>query len=186
VKSTPLLIVFALTAIATAVAQRLPNTGELRALALLLDVVPFGAVVAATVIAGMRFWRVSPPRSRFGVAAYSYFAGAIVGALGLAHLVSVVMTAMDRSRQNQFVYDFRFYSLVLLGVLLVAAGFLAAIAAAGLARGDRAAWRASLAVWSAILVINVPLIPIQGFAVLFSALAALELVLLAGLRARWT
>lgn len=178
----PLLTVFVLTAIATTVAQLLPPASELLPLALLLDFVPFGGVVAATVIAAVRLRRVPLPLIRLLIAVYGYFAGALIGTLGLAHLVAVVIGSIDRVRQHQFVYNFHFYSLVLLGVLLIAAGLMAAIEAARLARGHRAAWCASLSVWTAILAINLPLVSLQGFAVLFSVLAALELLLLCGMR----
>ena len=182
VKFRPLLTVFVLTAIATIVAQLFPPARELLPLALLLDLVPWASVVAATVIATVRFRREPLPPIRLLLAVYGYFAGALVGTLGLAHLVAVVIAAVDRGRQHQFVYSFHVYSLVLLGVLLTAAGLMAAIEAAGLARGNRPAWRASLSVWTAILAINLPLVPLQGFALLFSVLAALEVLLLGGMR----
>lgn len=182
VKLRPLLTVFVLTAIATIVAQLFPPARELLPLALLLDLVPWASVVAATVIATVRLRREPLPLIRLLIAVYGYFAGALVGTLGLAHLVAVVMASIDRGRQHQFVYSFHFYSLILLGVLLFAAGLMAAIQTAGLARGNRPAWRASLSVWTAILAINLPLVSLQGFAVLFSVLAALELLLLVGMR----
>ena len=182
VKFRPLLTVFALTAIATTVAQLFPPARELPSLALLLDFVPLGGVVAATVIAIVRLRRVPLPLIRLLIAVYGYFAGALIGTFGLAHLVAVVIGSIDRGRQGQFVYSFHFYSLVLLGVLLIAAGLIAAIEAARLAQGHRGAWRASLLVWTAILAINLPLVPLQDFAVLFSVLAALKLLLLGGMR----
>jgi hypothetical protein len=182
VKIRPLLTAFALTAIATTVALLFPPARELLPLALLLDFVPFVGAVAATVIAAVRLRRVPLPLIPLLIAVYGYFAGALVGMLGVAHLVAVVIASINRGRQHQFVYSFHFYSLVLLGMLLIAAGLMSAIEAARLARGQRAAWRASLSVWTAILAINLPLVPLQGFALLFSLLAALELLLLVGMR----
>lgn len=121
------------------------------------------------------------PRIRFLMAVYGYFVGALIGTLGMAHLVAVVIVAIHRGHQHQFIYSFRFYSLTLLGVLLIALGLMAANEAR-LARGQRAAWRASLLVWTAIVAINLPLVSLQGFAVLFSVLAALELLLLGSMR----
>ena len=177
------LSVFVLTAITTTFAQLIPPAAErLQLVALLLDFVPFGAVVAATVITTIRLRRESLSLRRLLMGVYGYFAGALVGALGVAHLVAVVLASIDRGRQTEFVYNFRFYSLLQLGVLLITAGLIAAIHAAPLARGERAAWRASLWVWTAILAINLALAPLQGFALLFSVLAALGLLLLAGMR----
>ncbi len=176
------LAVFVLTAIATAAAQRLPPTRELLPFALLLDLVPFGGAIAVTVIATVRLRRVPLPTIRLLISAYGYFAGALIGTLGLAHVVAVAMVSIDRGRQQQFVYSFNYYSLVLLGVLLIATGLMAARESVRLARGHRAAWCASMSVWTAILAINLPLVSLQGFAVLFSVLAALELLLLGGMR----
>jgi len=181
----PMLTVFVLTAIATAVAMLLPPARGLVPLALLLDSVPFGGVVAATVIATIRLRRVPLPPIRLLIAVYGYFAGALVGTLGLTHLVAVLIVSIDRARQHQFVYSFHFYSLVLLGMLLIAAGLMAAIESVRLARGHRAAWRVSLSVWTTILAINLPLVSLQGFAVLFSVLAAVELLLLVSMRRRF-
>lgn len=177
----PLLKVFVLTAIATTVAVLLPVSRELLPLAIMLDFVPFGGVVAATLIATLRLKHTPLPLVRLLIAVYSYFAGGLVGALGLNHLVAVVIEAINQGRQHQFVYDFRFYSLVQLGVLLIATGIMASIETAGLARGERAAWHTSLLVWITILAINLPLVVLQGFAILFSVLAAVELLLLGGM-----
>jgi uncharacterized membrane protein len=178
VKFMPLLTVFVLTAIATTVAQLFPPTGKLLPLAIVLDFVPVAGVIVATVIAAMRLRRVSLSLIRLLIAVYGYFAGGLIGTLGLAHMVAVIIGSIDRARQDHFVYTFRLYSLFLLGVLLIVAGLIAAIEAGRMARGYRAGWRASLSVWTAILAINLPLVPLQGFAVLFSVLAALELLLL--------
>ena len=174
-----LLVALILTAIATTVAQLLPPETELRAVALLLDVVPFGSVVVATLITFTRLRRERLPLIRLASGVYGYFAGALVSALGVAHLVAVTLAAVEGGRLP-FVYTFRIYSLVLLGVLLVGAGLMAAVQATRVALDQRGAWGASFKVWATILAINLPLIPLQGFAILFSVLAALGLCLLAG------
>jgi len=106
----PLLAVVVLTAIATTVAQVLPPSRELRPLALLLDLVPWGGVVLATVMATVRLRRAGIPVVRLTIATYGYFAGALIGALGAAHLSAVVVAALERGRQHRFVYDFRRHS----------------------------------------------------------------------------
>lgn len=178
-KFIPMVTVFVLTAVATTIALYLPPERKVVPLALLLDFVPLGGVVTATAFAVRRFRRASRSQARLLVAVYGYFAGGVVGALGVAHTVAVTMAEVGRARQHHFEYTFRFYSLVLLGVLLIVAGLIATIEAERLARGQRAGWRASLSVWTAILMINLPLVPLQGFAILFSVLAALGLLLLA-------
>ena len=63
-----------------------------------------------------------------------------------------------------FAYDFRFYALVQLGMLLIAGGVACLGPAGGLTRGEPHAWRATLWATAALLAINVPLIPVQGLA----------------------
>jgi hypothetical protein len=179
-----LLVVLVLTAIATTVAQLLPLGKAFRAAALLLDLVPVGSVIVATVITSIRLRRERLPLIRLVGGVYGYFAGALVGALGVAHLVAVALAAVDGG-QRPFVYTFRVYSLVLLGVLLVTAGLIAATQATRLALDQRGAWRASLRVWVVLLAINLPLVPLQGFAILFSILAALGLFLVGGMWRRF-
>ena len=179
-KCIPMLAVFVLTAIATGTARRLPTERDLVPLALLLDLVPVGGAAVATALAIRSLGRVSVSLVRLLIGAYGYFAGGLVGSFGVAHTVAVTMVSIERARQHQFVYTYRFYSLVLLGVLLIVGGLIAAVAAERLARGRRSGWRASLWVWATILAINLPLVPLQGFAVLFSVLAAVKLLLLAG------
>ena len=182
VRLRPLLTVFMLTAVATAVALLSRTANELLAVALLLDFVPVVGVVVATAVAIARLKRVPCPLIRLVLPVYSYFAGALVGTLAVAHVVAVVIRSIDRARQQQFVYDFHVYSLVLLGVLLIAGGLMVTIETAGLARRHRPAWRTSMSVWTAILAINLPLVPIQSLAIVFSVVAALALLLLGGTR----
>lgn len=175
-----ILVVFALTAIATVLAQVLPAARQLAPLGLLLDVVPLAGAATATALAIPLFRRLAPSPIRLLNAVYAYLAGGIVGAFGAAHTAAVTLASIERARGQQFVYDYRFYSLILLGAVLIAGGLLATLQAASLARGQPAGWRASVTVWAAILAVNLPLVPLQGFAVLFSALATVALLLLAG------
>ena len=175
-----ILVVFVLTAIATVLAQVLPAARQPAPVGLLLDVVPLAGVATATALAIPRFRRLAPSPIRLLNAIYAYLAGGIVGAFGVAHTAAVTLVAIERAAGQQFVYTYRFYSLLLLGALLITGGLLATLQAARLARGHPAGWRASVAVWAALLAVNLPLVPLQGFAVLFSALATVALLLLAG------
>ncbi len=134
----PLVTVFVLTAIATTVAILFRPASERLSLALVLDLVPFVGVAVTTVIATVRLRRIPLPVIRLLISVYGYFAGALVGTLGVAHLVAVVIGAIDRGRQHSFVYGFHFYSVVLLGVLLIAAGLMAVIEAGR--HSSREAW----------------------------------------------
>ena len=52
-------------------------------------------------------------------------------------------------------------------------------------RGEPRAWKTTLWASVALLAINVPLIPIQGFAYFFSAFALVNLVALVAMRKRF-
>ena len=178
----PLLGVYLLTALATAATHLLQPARELRAFGLLLDVVPFAGVIAATGITAARLRARSLPSARVVVSICSYLAGALVGTLGVAHSTAVVMLAVARVQESPFDYTFRFYSLLLLGGLFIAAGLVAATKTEGLARGRCSAWRAAVSLWCGVLAINLPLVPLQRFAIAFSVIAAIALLLLAGVR----
>ena len=107
------------------------------------------------------------PAPLTAVATVNFFNGILIAALGTGHLIAVVSRAVSgegSGPDGAFVYDFRFYALVLLGMLLMAGGVGCFAPARGLTHGEKRAWRTTL--WStvALLVINVPLIPVQGLA----------------------
>lgn len=184
IRPAPLLTVFILTAIATAAAHSLPPSGPLRSLGLVLDFVPVAGVVIATVL-GAGTFRPVDSWTRVVTAVYGYFAGGLIGAFGVAHTVSVVVGVIRRAGHDRFTYTFRLYSLLLLGAILIATGLMAALQSARLGHGGRSAWRASLSVWLLILAINLPLMPLQRFAILFSVLAALAVLLLVASRQKF-
>lgn len=102
-----------------------------------------------------------------------------------AHLAAVIGRALAGKGTRgspTFDYDFFFYSLVLLGALLAAAGILCLTAAKGLVRGDLPAWRKAF--WASVflLAVNAPLAPIQDFAYLLGGLALANLAGLAASR----
>ncbi len=101
------------------------------------------------------------------VGTISFFNGVLIAALGAGHLIAVVSRAFSGEGSGPggtFAYDFRFYALVLLGMLLIAGGVACLSPAGGLTRGEPHAWRATLWATVALLAINVPLIPVQGLA----------------------
>ena len=118
------------------------------------------AVIAATT------WFASAARGRgagrlAAVGAVIVFSGGLVASLGAAHTIAVIGRAL---RRPSFVYDFRLYSLVLFGACQIAGGLRLLSTSWNVARGDVRAWRAALAVTTLLLVVNLPLVPIKGFA----------------------
>jgi len=97
--------------------------------------------------------------------------------LGVAHTVAVVGRAL---RGPAFEYNFRLYSLVMMGLSQMAGGALCLSTSWNVARGDVRAWRVAWGATTLLLVVNLPLMPIQGFAVGFSVfLLVTQLVLIA-------
>lgn len=160
------------TFVATWLSTRWPDAPG--GLAIGLDLVPFVGTALASWLVAARLRRVAGPGWRRLVLAFGFPSGAVVASLGVAHITAVA-TFVDA-------YTFRTYSLFLLGALLLAAGSTAALLAPGQALGSRGAARAAFCTWSFILLVNVPLVPLQGFAAAFSALALANLILIVVLR----
>lgn len=123
------------------------------------------------------------------VAGADVFCGLGNALLGGAHLFGVIARALASRNSlgaSAFTYDFRFYSLVLLGLLIAVPGFLCLVHARGLTRGDASARQDALWLTVWLLALNGPLIPLQGFAVLLSGLALLNLTALAVSRRRFS
>ncbi len=123
-------------------------------------------------------WRRRAPIPLLLVAAVNVVCGLGNLLLGGAHLVVVLSRALAGhgfSGAEVFAYDFRFYSLVLVGLLILLPGFLCLRHARGLTQGEASAYRQARRATLWLLAVNLPLIPIQGFAGMLSALAGLNL-----------
>jgi hypothetical protein len=99
----------------------------------------------------------------------------VIASLGSAHTVAVIGRAL---RGPSFVYNFRLYSLVLLGACQIAGGLRCLSTSWRVARGDARAWKSALAATMLLVIVNVPLIPIQGFAGATSLIAVVTLITL--------
>ena len=76
---------------------------------------------------------------------------------GLGHIQGVVETAARRG----YPYDFRYAGLLLVGIMIVYAGVLFLWAVRGLARGERPAWDRALSGTILMLLVAIPLIPVE-------------------------
>jgi hypothetical protein len=138
---------------------------------LLLDL---GALAAALVFG----WKNHRRHARLAAnvaATLSLASGVVVVGSAVAHLFFVTLIALRRS---PFVYDFRLYSLLLLGGLLAAAGLLLVLGAPGVARGDPGSLRRTRNAALVLIAVNLPLIPVQGAAGPLAGLSAAVLVAL--------
>jgi hypothetical protein len=77
---------------------------------------------------------------------------------GLGHIQGVVETATRRG----YPYDFRYAGLLMVGIMIVYSGVLFLWAVRGLARGERSAWDRALSGTILLLLVAVPLIPLEG------------------------
>ena len=76
---------------------------------------------------------------------------------GLAHIQGVVETATRRG----YPYDFRYAGLLIVGITIVYSGVLLLWAVRGLARGERPGWDRALSGTILLLLVAVPLIPVE-------------------------
>jgi len=108
-------------------------------------------------------------------AAISLFVGLLITIMGLAHLYGVMVTATRRS----YAYDFRLAALLLVGMALVFAAALCLSAVRGLARRQRTAGGRALIGTLLLLLVLVPLSPVQpDMAPGLAVLAAVNLLVL--------
>lgn len=107
------------------------------------------------------------------------FVGLLITTMGSAHLYGVMVTATRRS----YAYDFRLAALLVVGIALVFAAALCLTAVRGLARHDRAAWSRALVGTLLLLLVLVPLSPVQpDMAPGLSVLAVVNLIVLLAVR----
>jgi hypothetical protein len=117
----------------------------------------------------------SPPAVSQIAAGTSLFMGLLISIMGLAHLYGVIVTATSKS----YAYDFRLAAMLLVGMELVFAAALCLSAVRGLARGQRAAWGRALIGTLLLLLVLVPLGPVQpDMAPGLSVVAGVNLVVL--------
>ena len=140
--------------------------------ALLFVLAAIGAAVWLAIIARRR--RAPEPI----VGAIDLFCGLVTLALMSLHLAAVVGRAISGKGfgQARFAYDFRFYSLLLMAVVIIIPGLVFVTHARRLTDGDARAWKRALWASGALLLINVPLVPIQAFALDPALLATINLV----------
>jgi hypothetical protein len=100
--------------------------------------------------------------------------GAAALALGIAHLVAVISHALHTGAA----YDFRLYSLGVLGFLLVVPGAVCVRHARGLAKRRRAAWNGAMVSSLVLLAASGPLVPLQPIAMIPGGLALVNVVAL--------
>lgn len=145
------------------------------------------ALLLLVAVVGATIWFAAAARGRgagalAAVGAVTFFTGALIASLGSAHTLAVIGRAL---RGPAFEYNFRLYSLVMLGVAQVAGGLWCLSTSWNVARGDVRAWKAALAATTMLLAVNLPLMPIQGFAAGLSVFLVVTLLALIATRHRF-
>jgi len=146
------------------------------------------ALFVGLVAVGVDHWRRGQRRWRLAALVFVSFYGVGLVATMAAHCADIIHNLALRNRSmdgSPFSYNWRTYSLLLFGVLLIDRGIRVLRAARRLAAGDRAARTDILKSGALVLGITLPLIPVHAiFGVLMSVWSSLALIVTAaGLRA---
>ena len=151
-----------------------------------------GALLALLTAIGAAVWLVADARRRLApaprVGGIDLFCGLLMLGLMTLHLAAVVGQAISGKGfggEAYFAYDFRFYSLLLLAVVIIIPSLVFVLHARRLTEGNATAWNRTLWACIVLLLINVPLVPIQAFALDPILLATVTLVFLLADRKRF-
>ena len=132
-----------------------------------IDQIVMLALLAGLLAAGTFHWRAGARGRRLAAAVLASFHGVVLVAMLAAHCADVTYNTVLGSRSfvdgKPFAYDWRTYSLLLFGVLLIVQGVRVLRATPGLARGEPAARAAILRTGALVLAIAAPTIPIHAF-----------------------
>jgi hypothetical protein len=135
-------------------------------------------IAGSTLVAAVRFRRRGARGRQFAGATLLGFSGATLTTMLAAHNAEIVYRLLGNplDAMPPLKYDFRSYSLLLVGVLLMVQGGKVIRAAAAVSRGDAVAHRVALRAGLAVLAIGAPIIPIHiFFGPITTALAVLVL-----------
>jgi hypothetical protein len=122
-------------------------------------------IAGSTLVAAVRFRRRGARGRQFAGATLLGFSGATLTTMLAAHNAEIVYRLLGNPLDTMppLKYDFRSYSLLLVGVLLMVQGGRVLRAAAAVGRGDAVAHRVALRAGLVVLAIGAPIIPIHVF-----------------------
>jgi len=141
------------------------------------------------VVVGIDHWRRGQRGWRLAALVFVSFYGVGLVVMMAAHCADIIHNLVLRNRSlvdgSPFTYNWRTYSLLLFGILLIDRGIRVLRAARRFAAGDPTARNDILRSSAVVLAITLPIIPIQAvFGVLISVWSSLALIVAAaGLRA---
>ena len=136
----------------------------------------------------VRAWREGVRGALLVAGSWAYLVGTFVTVMLSFHTAEIVYRALtDQGSYHNpgagFTYDFRFYSLVLFGCVMISQGVPMMRAARDLSRGAGGAAGRLLRPTLVVLALSAPLIPLQFFGSVLTACALLNLLALLVARA---
>lgn len=149
-----------------------------------IDNVVLLVLVAGLAVSGWRLRRWGARGGRLAASIFLAFYGLTLAVMLAAHCADIVYNTVLANRSaidgSPFVYNWRTYSLLLFGVLLVREGVRVLRAAMRLGHGDAGARSEILRRVGVVLAITAPTIPIHAFfGVLISGLSVLAMLVAA-------
>lgn len=144
------------------------------------EVYLFLAKLAATALFVRLLRRRGVRGRRLAAAGWGFFFGLfLVVMLSMHTLVISGLRLFERPAGTALAYDFHLYSLLLLAAVLIAQGARSLRAAAAVATGDARGWREGARATAVVLAVAVPLVPLQFFGSVLTAMALVNLGVLA-------
>ena len=135
------------------------------------------ASVAFSIIARYR-WRT--PAAIVAAGGFTFGYGLLTTVFSALHLVTAARPFLGRNTESAavFIYDFRFYSLMLLGILFVILGSACLRLATGVAQGKFLARQRALGYTVMLLLVNFPLMPLEVSGIVLSLGALVNILAL--------
>lgn len=133
--------------------------------------------LAATAIFAFLLWKQGFSRRQLLAITYIFFYGTFMTVMLFMHNIVILgLRIFERSANDNFSYDFRLYSLVLLGTILFLQGIRSLRSALLLKAGDESGIREAQRATLIVLAVAIPLIPIQFFGTVLTVFSLLNLV----------
>lgn len=110
----------------------------------------------------------------------NFFCGLVVSFLISIHTSVILVFAFagksGETGEDAFTYNFRFYSLMLLGGMVLTLGLFCLRSARQISRGNISGWNRALRASIILILVCAPLIPLQFFAAIFAGSAILNVI----------
>ena len=153
------------------------------------DIIVLLGTPIATIALIVRLYRLGARGRLLGAAAWMTFFGVALTLMMTTHCIEVIANTVRGGGTTMtggpWRYDFRVYSLLLMGFLLLGLGVRVVGLTTALGRGDGVARRHALRTSAMVLALTAPLIPIHAFfGWIVSVLAAISLLVCASVARR--